>query len=66
MIQAVRNALRLPDLRTKILTTFAILVVYRLAAHVPLPGVDRVALARLFGENALLNLLNMFSGGAMS
>ena len=44
MIQAVRNALSLPDLRRKIFFTFFILLVYRAAAHVPVPGVDQEAL----------------------
>jgi len=66
MLQAVRNAFRLPDLRRKILITFGILVIYRLAAHVPVPGVNAEALRALFAKNELLGLLDMFSGGAMS
>lgn len=66
MLEAVRNAFRLPDLRNKLLYTFLILVIYRLAAHVPVPGVDRFALRQLFESNQLLGLLDMFSGGAMS
>ena len=53
MIQAVRNAFRLPDLRRKVLITFGILVIYRLAAHVPVPGVDAEALRSLFATNEL-------------
>ena len=44
MIDALRNAFRLPDLRRKILITLGILVIYRLAAHIPVPGTDPVAL----------------------
>ncbi|GAB4567198.1 MAG: preprotein translocase subunit SecY [Anaerolineae bacterium] len=66
MLEAMRNAFRLPDLRNKLLYTFLILVIYRLAAHVPLPGVNAVALRQLFESNQLLGLLDMFSGGAMS
>ena len=40
MLEAVRNAFRLPDLRKKLLFTFLIIVVYRLGAHVPTPGVS--------------------------
>ena len=65
MLQAVRNALRLPDLRKKIIFTFIVLVIYRLAAHVPVPGVDLEALRQVFQQNQLLGLLDMFSGGAM-
>ena len=65
MLEAVRNAFRLPDLRQKLLITIGILVLYRFAAHIPLPGVDRTALDSLFrGDetNMLLSLLNFFSG----
>jgi len=66
MIQAVRNAFVLPDLRKKILFTFLILAIYRLACHVPVPGVDALALKSVFESNQLLGLLDLLSGGAMS
>jgi preprotein translocase subunit SecY len=69
MLEAMRNAFRLPDLRQKLLITFGILVLYRLFANIPLPGVNREALDVLFGgENAnmLLSLLNFFSGGGLA
>lgn len=65
MFQAVRNAFKLPDLRGRILFTLAMLAIFRLAAHVPVPNVDPQALAALFRSNQLLGLLNMLSGGAM-
>lgn len=65
MIDALRNAFKLPDLRRKILFTFLILVIFRLAAHIPVPGVDAEALRQLFRSNQLLGFLNMLSGGAM-
>lgn len=55
-----------PDLRKKILFILALLVVYRLFANIPLPGVDVVELRRLFEDNAFLGLLNIFSGGGLS
>jgi preprotein translocase subunit SecY len=66
MLQGVVNAFRLPDLRRKLLITFLILVIYRLAAHVPLPNINREVLQQIAQENQLLNLLDMFSGGAMT
>jgi preprotein translocase subunit SecY len=66
MLQAVRNAFVLPDLRRKLLFTFLILVVYRLASHVPVPGIDPEALRRVFESNQLLGFLDLLSGGAMS
>ncbi len=65
MIEAVRNAFRLPDLRRKLLITLGILVIYRLTSHIPVPGVDRGALAQIFQSNQLLGLLNLLSGGAL-
>lgn len=66
MLQAVSNAFKVPDLRKRILFTLLILVIYRFAAHVPLPGVDVEALQVVFQRSDLLGLLDMFSGGAMS
>lgn len=65
-IRNVLNAFKLPDLRRKIFFTLAMLVVYRFAAHIPVPGVNADALRQLFQTNQLLGLLDMFSGGAMS
>ena len=70
MIQAVRSAFALPDLRKKILFTLLILMIYRIAAHIPVPGVDQNALNNLFnttsGVGALANVINLLSGGAVS
>ena len=70
MIQAVRNAMNLPDLRRKLLYTLLILSIYRLAAHVPVPGVDQEALKAFLGGTggieSLLNMMNMLSGGAVA
>src|SRR5690606_17188024 len=67
MIEALRNAFRLPDLRNKILITGLILVVYQFAAHVPAVGVDRSALRALIeGQSGgLIGVLNLLSGGAL-
>jgi len=59
------DAFRLPDLRRRILFTVGMLVAFRFVAHVPLPGVDTYALQQLFERNAMLGMLDMFSGGAM-
>ena len=65
LLQAMIDAFSLPDLRRRILLTLGILAVFRFVAHVPLPGVDLAALQDLFQRNALLGMLDMFSGGAM-
>ena len=56
------------DLRRRIVFLLLALVVYRIGAHIPVPGIDPVALQQLFqGQSGgILNLFNMFSGGALS
>lgn len=55
-----------PSLRKKILITAAVLAVFRLAAHIPVVGIDREALQQLFSGSALLSLLDVFSGGTLA
>ncbi len=70
MIQALRNAWRLPDVRNKLLFTIFILIVYQFAAHVPVVGVDRNVLRQVFesGSSAgnLIQVMNLLSGGAVA
>ena len=56
------------DLRRRVVFLLLALVVYRVGAHIPVPGIDPVALQQLFkGQSGgILNLFNMFSGGALS
>jgi preprotein translocase subunit SecY len=57
---------KLEDLKRRVLLTFLLLVVYRLAAQVPVPGVDAVAIQSYFAEGGggIFDLINTFSGGA--
>ena len=48
MIEALRNAFKLPDLRRRIFYTLLILVIFRMASNIPVPGVDRLALKEFF------------------
>jgi len=66
MVEAAINIFKLPDLRRRLAFTAFILVIFRLVAHIPVPGVDRAALQAAFANNQLLGLLDLFSGGAMS
>ena len=65
LLQAAIDAFSLPDLRSKILFTLALLAIYRFAAHIPMPGINEGALANLFENNDLLGFLDLFSGGAL-
>lgn len=53
------------DLRKRILYTLLLLVLVRLLAHIPLPGVNQTELKSFFSNNQIFGLLDMFSGGAM-
>lgn len=66
MIEAIRNAFRIPDLRKKILFTLAIIALYRVGAHIPVPGVNPADVKGLVtGAGSALGLLNLFAGGAL-
>lgn len=62
MLQAALNAFRLPDLRRKLLFTLGILVIYRLAASIPVPGIDQAAFNTLLKNYQVFQLLSLFSG----
>ena len=65
MIEKIRTVFSIPELRDKIFFTLTILIVVRIGAHIPIPGVDGNALAgadRL--QDTLFGLFNMFVGGA--
>lgn len=53
------------EIRASILFVLAMLAIFRLAAHIPIPGVDPTALRQFFASNEILGLLNLFSGGGM-
>ena len=66
MLQAGINAFRIPDLRAKIMFTLAMLVIFRLIASIPIPGVDREGLKAFIENNQLLGMLNLFSGSGLT
>ena len=67
MIDSFRNIFAIPDLRNRLIFTFAVLAVYRIGAFIPIPGVDPVAIKEFTtaAEGTVLGFLNLFSGGAL-
>ncbi len=65
LISPILHSWKVPELRRKILVTAGIFVVFRLFAHIPIPGVDTPKLASLFTQNQFLGLLDIFSGGTL-
>ena len=66
LIEALYNALRLPELRNKILVTGGLLVIFRAFANISIPLANTAALQQLFNSQQLLGLLDLFSGGGLS
>jgi len=64
-IEKLARVWKLREVRNNILAVLGMLVVFRFAAHIPVPGVDVEALRRLFASNQFLGLINVFSGGSM-
>lgn len=65
MMLKIKQIWRVKELRNSILFVLAMLTIFRLAAHIPVPGVDAAALKSLFASNQILGLMNIFSGGGM-
>jgi preprotein translocase subunit SecY len=66
VFESLLNAFRAPDIRRRILYVLGILIIFRLLAHVPVPGVDKTALDSFFQGNQIFGLLDLFSGGGLS
>ena len=66
LIQTIKNIFKIEELRTRIIYTLGLLVIYRLGSFIVLPGIDSAQLANLQSSSSegLVGLLNMFSGGA--
>jgi preprotein translocase subunit SecY len=66
VLDSFRDAFKLPDLKRRILFTLGVLFIFRLGAHIPTPGIDTAAMARLFEQGAgVLGFLDIFAGGAL-
>ncbi len=67
-IETIKNIWKIEDLRTRIITTFVLIAIFRFGTYVVLPGIDPAHLTALEKQTSggLLDLLNMFSGGAFS
>src|SRR5215211_5422797 len=69
MLSTILSALTVPEIRKKLGFTALLLGLYRLGAHIPVPGIDVDAVEQVqqqFGGGGILNLLNTFSGGGLS
>ena len=65
LLQAALNAMLQPDVRQKLLFTFALLVVFRFVSNLPVPGINTQQLDQIFRQSTVLGFMNIFSGGAL-
>lgn len=68
LLTSFQNIFKIPELRMRILFTMGMLVVYRIGAHIPTPGINGEALSEFLQKQggALLGFLDIFSGGSLS
>lgn len=66
ILSPIIQAFKIKSLRNKILITVLIVVIFRIVSHIPVSGVDLVALQSLFASNQFLGLLDIFSGGTLA
>jgi preprotein translocase subunit SecY len=67
MLKTIGQAWRIKEIKSKIVFTLLMLLVFRIGSNIPVPGIDRAYLAQMFsGDTGLLDLFDLFSGGAFS
>ncbi len=66
MFKTLKNALKTPDVRKKLMYTLILIVVFRLGCYITVPGVDTFQLAEAFNSQGITSLIDMISGGAFS
>jgi len=66
VLQTLRNAFKVPEIRKKILWTIVLVAVYRMGSHIPVPGINSDYLKSLSQSGGLLGFYDMISGGAFS
>ncbi len=68
MLQTFVNCFKIPELRKRILFSIGVLLIERVAAHIPAPGINAAALGQFFkqAENTLLSFYDLFAGGGLS
>ena len=65
MLKKLQQIWKAKEIRNNIFYVLALLIVFRIAAHIPIPGVDTSSLKNLFSGNDVLGLVNLFSGGGL-
>lgn len=64
--EPILNAFKIPELRRKLIITAVIVLIFRIASHIPIAGINVAGIRELFANNQLLGLLDIFSGGTLT
>ena len=65
MLKTISQAFKVAEIRSKMIFTLLMLVVFRIGSNIPVPGINRGTLAQMFtGETGLFDLFDLFSGGS--
>jgi preprotein translocase subunit SecY len=65
MIEKIKSIWEIKDVRNRVLFVIGMLVIFRIAAHIPIPGINTESLKQFLAGNQILGLLNVFSGGTI-
>ena len=65
LIQAMIDAFKQPDVRSKLLFTLGILVVFRIIAHISMPGIDQTALQNAYNSSPISGMFDLIAGGSL-
>lgn len=65
ILQTLKDAWRVPSIRSKIGFTLIMLLIFRIGAHIPIPFMDRAVLQEMMGSGGLFDFFNTFSGGSL-
>ncbi len=65
-METLKRIFRIPELRNALLFIVFVVVVFRVAAHIPVPGIDASGISSILAGNQFLGILNMFSGGTLT
>lgn len=67
MLKTISHAFKVAEIRSKMIFTLLMLIVFRIGSNIPVPGIDRTTLSQIFtGETGLFDLFDLFSGGSFS
>ncbi len=68
ILKTIRQAWKIPEMRSKMIYTLVMMIVFRLGSNIPVPGINRALLAQMFdsNESGLFGLFDLFSGGSFS